>query len=101
MSDQLVLRNARFRVSGHFSDDDYERDHPHVVELAHPPDGFRLVVVEEIMTFHTERGMPIRRGRRQRRQDQQFMRFCFADPAVADAFQLHFGGERIDLECRR
>jgi len=67
MSDQLVLRNARFRVSGHFSDDDYERDHPHVVELAHPPDGFRLVVVEEIMTFHTERGVPIRRGRRQRR----------------------------------
>src|SRR5262249_48140203 len=24
MSDQLVLRKARFRVSGHFSDDDYD-----------------------------------------------------------------------------
>ena len=24
MSDQLVLRHVRFRVSGHFSDDDYD-----------------------------------------------------------------------------
>jgi hypothetical protein len=39
-----------------------ERDFPHVVELALPPEGFRGVLLE-IDAFHRDRRIPVRRGR--------------------------------------
>ena len=51
-----------------------ERECPHIVELAVP---FR------------------RRGRRQWRGEQEYVRFCFADAATVDAFQASFSGERV------
>jgi len=39
-----------------------ERDFPHLVELALPPEGFRSVLLE-IDAFHRERRIPVRRGR--------------------------------------
>ena len=44
-----------------------ERECPHIVELVHPPDGFGIILAEWMTRFHTERGIAIRRGRRQRR----------------------------------
>jgi len=73
-----------------------EREAPHIVELAHPADGFGTMVVERMTRFHTERGIAIRRGRRQRRGEQEYVRFCFGDAATADLFVECFGGERID-----
>jgi len=72
-----------------------ERECPHMIELAHPPDGFGIMLVERMTRFHTERGIAIRRGRRQRRDEREYVRFCFADAATADAFHAAFGGERL------
>jgi hypothetical protein len=38
-----------------------ERDFPHLVELALPPEGFRSVLLE-IDAFHRERRIPVRRA---------------------------------------
>ena len=39
-----------------------ERDFPHLVELALPPEGFRSVF-QEIDAFHRERRIPVRRAK--------------------------------------
>ena len=71
-----------------------ERDFPHVVELALPPDGFsdQGSGFEE---FHRKRGIPIRPGRGRHEPTQFYVRFCFPSTAAADAFQNRFGGERL------
>ena len=61
-----------------------ERDCPHIVELPLPSGGFRAKS-DDILAFHREGGIAPRRGHR----------FCFADPAHADAFRKEFGGERL------
>jgi hypothetical protein len=70
-----------------------ERDFPHLVELALPPGGFRSVFLE-FDAFHRERRIPLRRGR-SCEAEQLYIRFCFPDPATADAFRNRFGGERL------
>ena len=69
-----------------------ERDFPHLVELALPPGGFRSVFLE-IDAFHRDRRIPVRRGRGRQEAEQSYIRFCFPDPATADAFRNRFGGE--------
>jgi hypothetical protein len=69
-----------------------ERDFPHLVELALPPEGLRSVLLE-IDAFHRDRRIPVRRGRNQHEVKQVYIRFCFPDAATADAFRNRFGGE--------
>jgi len=69
-----------------------ERDFPHLVELALPPEGFRGVLLE-IDAFHRDRRMPVRRGLNRHESKQVYIRFCFPDAAIADAFRNRFGGE--------
>ena len=69
-----------------------ERDFPHLVELALPPEGFRSVLLE-IDAFHRERRIPVRRGRSRHEVKQVYIRFCFRETATADAFRNRFGGE--------
>jgi len=69
-----------------------ERDFPHLVELALPPEGFRSVLLE-IDAFHRKRRIPVRRGRSRHEVKQVYIRFCFPDAATADAFRNRFGGE--------
>jgi hypothetical protein len=71
-----------------------ERDYPHIVELALPPGGFRARS-EDMVAFHRERGIEIRRGQVRNDDGQFYVRYCFADPAHADAFCGRFGGERV------
>ena len=47
----------------------------------------------EFNAFHHERGIPIRRGRHE--VEQFYVRFCFPDAAIADAFRERFGGVRF------
>ena len=84
-------------VAARMNEREAEREAPHIVALVHPPDGFGVMLVEWMTRFHTERGIPIRRGRRQRRGEQEYVRFCFTDAATADAFQARFGGERVGV----
>jgi hypothetical protein len=69
-----------------------EQDFPHLVELAVPPGGFRGAFLE-FDAFHQERRIPVRRGRSRHKAEQFYIRFCFADTAIADAFRNRFGGE--------
>jgi hypothetical protein len=67
-----------------------EREFPNIVELPVPPNGFGKTL-DLIHEFHSERGLDIRRGRGQRRNDQDFVRWCFASCADAEAFKTKFG----------
>jgi hypothetical protein len=69
-----------------------ERDFPHLVELAVPPEGLRDAFLE-IDAFHRERRIPVRRGRSRHEVKQFYIRFCFSDAATADAFRNRFGDE--------
>ena len=69
-----------------------ERDFPHLVELALPPEGFRSILLE-IDAFHRDRRIPVRRGRNRHEVKQVYIRFCFPDAATAEAFRNRFGGE--------
>jgi hypothetical protein len=40
------------------------------------------------------------RGHSVRRENIEYVVFCFADPAHADLFRKHFGGERFDPKDR-
>jgi hypothetical protein len=69
-----------------------ERDFPYLVELVVPLEGFDSVL-PEIDAFHRERHIPVRRGRSRYDVKPFYIRFCFPDAAIADAFRTRFGGE--------
>jgi hypothetical protein len=63
-----------------------ERDFPHIIELPLPSGGFRSQS-DDMLAFHRERGIEPRRGRGWHNDEQYYVRYCFADPAHADAAQ--------------
>jgi hypothetical protein len=71
-----------------------ERDYPHLVELPLPPGGFRKGS-DDMQAFHRERGIQSRRGQGRNDGGQFYVRYCFADPAHANAFCDRFGGARL------
>jgi hypothetical protein len=71
-----------------------ERDYPHIVELPVPQGGFRDTSLA-IEGFHNEHGIQSKLGRGSYDEGQFYVRYCFADPAVADAFRAQFGGARL------
>ena len=71
-----------------------ERNCPHIVQLPLPSGGFRSKS-DDILAFHRERSIKPRRGRGWLDDEQYYVRFCFGDPAHADAFRERFGGERL------
>jgi hypothetical protein len=77
-----------------------ERDYPHLVELPVPRGGFRDTSFA-IDAFHQDRGIEIKRGQGSYEEGQFYVRYCFADPVVADAFRERFGGERLIAARRR
>jgi hypothetical protein len=77
-----------------------ERGNPHLVELLLPPDGFRSKS-EDILQFHQARKIQIKHGRGRNEAGQFYVRYCFADAVVADAFRDRFGGERVDTLITR
>ena len=77
-----------------------ERDFPHLVELALPPEGFRSVFLE-IDAFHREQRIPVRRGRSRHEVKQFYIRFCFPDAATAGAFHDRFGGECLTYTAEK
>jgi hypothetical protein len=53
-----------------------------------------------IENFHRDLGIEIKLGRGSYDEGQFYVRYCFADPAVADAFRARFGSERL-IAARR
>src|SRR5258707_13993646 len=77
-----------------------ERDYPHLVELALPPGGFRARS-DAMQAFHRERDIQIRRGQGRNDDGQFYVRYCFTDPADANAFWDCFGGERLNAPASK
>jgi hypothetical protein len=77
-----------------------ERDLPYIVELALPEGGFGTIL-NEMETFHRLRGITSARGRRQRRNEQEYVHWCFASIIDADDFAQQFGGELVQLEAAK
>jgi hypothetical protein len=50
---------------------------------------------DAIVSFHAEHGIMIRQDRGSFDDQQFYVRYCFADSAIADAFRDQFGGERL------
>jgi hypothetical protein len=67
-----------------------ERDFPHVVEIAVPPDGLGSVLIA-MYEFHARHGIEAKRGHGRREHGGNFIRWCFADPGIAKAFESEFG----------
>lgn len=80
------------RYKGRVSAKSNERKFPHVVELPVPPNGFgtKFDIIE---LFHVNAGIEMHRGAGRHEDGGDFVRFCFADPAHAGAFQAMFGGK--------
>ena len=57
----MDAREKVARRKGEITGATNERDFPHVVELALPPDGFKSET--ELDAFHRERELQVRRGR--------------------------------------
>jgi hypothetical protein len=72
-----------------------ERDCPHIVELALPDGGFGTRL-DEFEAFHRLRGIESRRGQRQRRDEQEYVQWCFVSVIDADDFAQRFGGTLLD-----
>jgi hypothetical protein len=60
--------------------------------LAVPPNGFGATL-DAMYEFHRERGLADRRGRGQRRDNCDYVRWCFANPADANEFAKIFDGK--------
>jgi hypothetical protein len=56
---------------------------------------------QSFYAFHRERRLQVRRGRGRNEAEQFYVRFCFADPATADAFRDRFGGTRMTYTPER
>jgi hypothetical protein len=68
-----------------------ERDYPYIVELP-PPSGGLLSQSDDMLAL-PRTGIEPGRGRGWHGDEQYYVRYCFADPAHADAFRERFGGE--------
>jgi hypothetical protein len=67
-----------------------ERDFPHVVEIAVPPNGLGGVLIA-MYEFHARHGVEPKRGHGRREYGGNFIRWCFADSVLAAAFASEFG----------
>jgi hypothetical protein len=78
------------RYKGRLSPKSIERDYPHHVEIAIPPGGLgrRLNAMHALCA---ERGIPSR-AFTHRKEGEFYIRWCFADPAMAVAFAAEFDG---------
>ena len=59
--------------------------------MAVPPNGFGTRL-DQMYDWHRERGIDAQRGRGQREEVRDIIRWCFADQKTADAFAAAFGG---------
>jgi hypothetical protein len=75
-----------------------EIEFPHIVEMALPADGFDHRLRRQMEEFHASYKIKARFGRRSRHGSQEHCRWCFVDPACADAFREKFGGKRLAVK---
>ena len=66
-----------------------------MVEIIVPLGGLGKLL-DAMHAFHAERGIRSQNGRSRRDEEgRDHIRWCFADPATADAFAVQFNGRRL------
>jgi hypothetical protein len=91
---ELLSRRRPLRQTDTVAPEANEIAFPHIVEISAPLYGVSRLL-KKIRRFHRDRSLAIRRGVWRPTRGQFYMRWCFDDPAVADAFKDSFGGERL------
>jgi hypothetical protein len=67
-----------------------ERDYPHVVEILVPEGGLGKQL-NAMHDWDRARNIPVMRGRGRRDENnREYIRWCFADKAIAEAFAAEF-----------
>ena len=66
-----------------------------IVEVPVPPLGFGAAL-DTITVFHMQLGIQPRRGHGRYREPTHYVRWCFASPLHASAFQALFGGVLVE-----
>jgi hypothetical protein len=72
-----------------------ERDFPYIVEIDLPLAGLDVRLSRAIRIFHQLNNIAPHFGRTRTKKDHHYCRWCFSDPAIADAFHAQFGGVRV------
>ena len=78
------------RYKGRPSAKSNERDFPHIVEMIVPEGGFGKAL-DAMYEWHIHRGIrAINSAGRRDENNRDYIRWCFADPALAQAFADEF-----------
>jgi hypothetical protein len=87
------------RRKGEVTKSQIDRECPHQVAILIPVGGLVRLLMD-MYTFCDAHAMSYRTRTDRRRElvPSGHVRFCFADPAHADAFHAKFDGERITIE---
>jgi hypothetical protein len=78
------------RYKGRASRKTFEREFPHIVEIAVPAGGLGRRL-DAMHAFHTDRGIDACLGRGRREDNQDYLRWYFADAHTAASFAAEFG----------
>jgi hypothetical protein len=74
-----------------------ERDFPHIVEIIVPKSG--LGGARDAMNdFHARHGVQARPKRGRYKDGSRYVRWCFADPDIAEAFATKFAKDSIPVK---
>jgi hypothetical protein len=94
----LLFSFVMVRRKGEMSRQGIDREWPHQVAL--PADACSGKQYDEKHGFCRDLSL-CPRGKSFRRDDRDYIVYCFADPAHAELFQRRFGGEAIDPQVQR
>ena len=83
------------RYKGRKSANNIARDFPHVVEIVVPPGGLGKQL-NAMYAFHKQRGIQVTHLPRRRDDERDYLRWCFARRAIAEAFADEFTGRLLD-----
>jgi hypothetical protein len=73
----------------------FKREFPHLVEVAVPPCGLGKQL-DAMHVFHTERDIKASLGRGRREDNQDYLRWYFADATIAASFAIEFMGTHLN-----
>jgi hypothetical protein len=82
------------RYKGRPSAKTIARDFPHVVQIAVPPGGLGKRL-NAMYSFHQQRRIQVAHAARRRDDEHDYLRWCFARRAIAEALAAEFSGELI------
>ena len=83
------------RYKGQVRPKDIERDFPNIVRFLVPEGGLGRRL-DEMATWHEERGLTIWRGVGSRSGAEWYVHYCFAKPQDAETFKFRFDGQSVD-----